>query len=165
MSQFSRLKLTRKTKMKSQGGFTLIELITSMAIMTIMAASATTKLGGITADARLAKMQGLVGALKVSSVMTYGSAQAELLAPNAPLTMADGSIVAMANYYPEASASGIGNALYLWGYASSVNNGVSVAFYPDDEHALQATCGVVYVQTNRAPIIDTSSISSVTNCV
>jgi hypothetical protein len=97
--------------------------------------------------------------------MTYGSAQAELLTPNAPLKMADGTIVAMANYFPEASASGIGNALYLWGYASSVNDGVSVSFYPDENHALYGTCKVVYIQTNSVPTIDTSGINSVANCV
>lgn len=151
--------------MKPQSGFTLLELIMVMTIMSILVITAASKMSDVTADARLAKMQGLVASLKTSSVMTHGSAEAELLAPNNPLTMEDGTAVAMFNSYPEASASGIGNTFDNWGYASSVVNGVSVTFFPDEDHSLRGTCGVVYTHTNNVPYIDTSAISSVAGCL
>lgn len=68
--------------MKKQSGFTLIELVVVMVILGILAAVALPKFFNMTGQARVAKMNGAVGAVQSSITLAH----AKWLAAGAPTT-------------------------------------------------------------------------------
>jgi MSHA pilin protein MshA len=97
---------------KSQSGFTLIELIVVIAIIAILAAVALPRFAALQAQARIAKMQGAVGAIRSASVMSH----ALLLANEYPGTYSGdpGTTAPVGN---DINVEGV-NAIYVFGYPS-----------------------------------------------
>ena len=148
--------------MKQQSGFTLIELIMVIVILGVLAATALPKFTSVTADARFAKMNGLVGSIKAAAAMTHGSSLAEQLFANSAVTLEDGTTVAMSAYYPAATLGGITSAIDTDGYVVSAVTAlktITVYFFPDAAHANAQTCGVSYV---AAGLSGTAIVSAMT---
>ena len=151
---------------KQQSGFTLIELIVVIVILGILAAVALPKFSSLSEDARIAKMNGLVGSLKAAAAMAHGTSlanqQAGFTGASSIQGLEDGTNVAMQHYYPDAATSGI--VLLAGGadYQSAVTASVSVDFYPDSG---RTTCVVKYYAASSvagaaaAPQYDVSAIS------
>jgi MSHA pilin protein MshA len=98
--------------MKSnQAGFTLIELLVVISIIGILAAVALPRYTALQTQARIAKLNAALGAIKAASALTHGAC----LATQAPipctsalfLLNAEGQNITLVNQYPTADANGI----------------------------------------------------------
>jgi MSHA pilin protein MshA len=93
-------------------GFTLIELVVVITILGILAAFAVPKFIALDSQARIATVNGLAGSVKsaASLARALGMATSNSAGP----VMMEGSTapgVTLSNYYPDSTATGIGNAL------------------------------------------------------
>jgi MSHA pilin protein MshA len=91
-------------------GFTLIELVVVITILGILAAFAIPKFIALDTQARTATVNALAGTLKSGAALARSLAQAGGVAANGIVVM-EGANVQLANFYPDASATGIPNAV------------------------------------------------------
>lgn len=156
-----------------QKGFTLIELIVIIVILGILAAVAIPRFVDIQTEARIAKMQGAVGAIKGAAATAHA---AWLVKGGTSVTM-EGATVPIRYGYPDVGGDGDTNTA-----TSGSNSGIVIAaggltdynivagtsattitFSPDSSHT---DCVVVYTEpagTNQAPTIDSTALTSA-NC-
>ncbi|RJX31496.1 MAG: type II secretion system protein [Oxalobacter sp.] len=143
---------------KSQSGFTLIELVVVIAILAILTAVALPRFAALQAQARIAKMNGALGAMKSAAVMSHA-----LLLANQYATNYTGDPAA-----PDINVEGV-NAIYVQGYPSSstilplAGVGGTAA-----TGAGSAAVGDYYVVSNAAGVLtlapDASHVGGTTNC-
>lgn len=92
--------------MKKTGGFTLIELIVVIIILAILAAAALPRFANLQVQARIAKLNGALGAMRGAAALSHAACLAST--PQCTTTqLMEGVNVTMVHAYPTADAAGI----------------------------------------------------------
>ncbi len=148
--------------MKTQKGFTLVELVVIIVILGILAAVAIPRFADLQSDARMAKIDGALGGMKAAASLAHAMQLVANLDPSDSVTM-EGMPVTMIHGYPTADDLGIVAALGGTGFSSDFfitggdTGAASVLTVATD--AGNANCKVTYtspVEEKTAPVYSVS---------
>ncbi|HET7306360.1 MAG TPA: type II secretion system protein [Gammaproteobacteria bacterium] len=136
--------------MSKQQGFTLIELVTVIIILGILAAFAVPRFINLTSSARAATIDGLSGSIKAASALAHAAyivkdGSGTAAAPTA-ITM-DGATVSLTFGYPSATSTGIAAALQD---VDSFQHASGKFWLKGDGAAAPADCQVTYAAPSTA---------------
>ena len=175
---------------KQQTGFTIIELVITITIIAILAAIALPKYVSLQADARLAKMNAIRGALSSAAALARARCELDLVATPVGTCTAtggtanmDGTAIAMINKYPQALATAGGNGILA---AISMAPGTTIATAKDGIFTTgggagagatltltpvgattPASCTITYqspAAAGAAPVITLNTLASTATC-
>lgn len=157
--------------MKSgQQGFTLIELVVVITILSILTAVALPKFAALQADARIAKINGALAAMKAAASMVHSVVLTQGLPASTTVTL-EGINVNVVNAYPKADSIALGAGVatpdFSVGAIVDVAGLKQIRISADIYHG---NCAILYQEAaaNGAPVfsiaLDSGNLVDRANC-
>ena len=143
--------------MQRQSGFTLIELVTVIVILGILAAFAIPRFTGLEAQARTAAVNGLAGSVKSAAALgkALWVANGNATATSVSFEGGQSVTVSATSGYPAATNAGIGATVTdTAGY--TISNTGSVITWQLSAATTPANCKVTYDTSNTPPTVATT---------
>lgn len=137
---------------RQQSGFTLIELITVVVILGVLAAFAIPRFASLETEARIGAVKGLAGSVRSGAALAHAKWMAAGNSPST-ITMEGSSSVAISTGYPTAAITGIDATLQdVSGFTAS---GTGPRIWSLDGAPTPANCSVSYTASvaGAAPAI------------
>jgi MSHA pilin protein MshA len=134
-------------------GFTLIELVVVITILGILAAFAVPKFIALDSQARSATISGLAGTVKSAAALGRSMAMAT---QNTTSVLMEGATVTLLNNYPDATATGIAQAVNAnitagtGDFAFTAGGAATAAVWTKNGAPTPATCAVSYLPATAA---------------
>ncbi|MGC2519924.1 MAG: prepilin-type N-terminal cleavage/methylation domain-containing protein [Burkholderiales bacterium] len=152
-----------------QNGFTLIELVVVISIIAILAAIAMPRFINLQTQARIAKLNGVLGSVKSASALAHAGCLVDLAGLTTPSTCTvaagtvsmEGTAVTMVSEYPAATAAGIAAAAQIVSGQDGIFVTVANPMFIDLGTAANPTCRISYTQATAGPPITAPLITLV----
>ena len=157
---------------RRQSGFTLIELVVVISIIAILAAIAMPRFINLQTQARIAKLNGVLGSIKSASALAHAGCLVDLAGLTTPSTCTvaagtvsmEGTAVTMVSQYPAATAAGIIAAAQITAGPDGLFITAGNPIFVDVGTAANATCRISYTAATAGPVAPIITLVSTAGC-